>query len=217
MNRPAPTTPIDRPHKRPALASGRQHRYRRRCLLIALAAFSCTLALTGCGGSSKPSSASKAASSGSTAGLAFSRCMRSHGVPNFPDPNTPGGGFQVNVSGYHSSVSIGNSPGINQQSPAFRAANSACQKLLPAGGGARPGEQHPSAAAIAQARAAAKCMRAHGVPNFPDPGTFMPSNPPAIGTVDNINGAVFLIPGSIDLQAPAVQHAATVCMFPGGL
>ena len=143
--------------------------------------------------------------------------MRSHGVPNFPDPNVAGGGFQVQISGYHSSVSIGNIPGINQQSPAFRAANLACQKLLPAGGGAGPGQQHPSAAAMAQARAAAKCMRAHGVPNFPDPGTFMPSNPPAIGTVDNINGAVFLIPGSIDLQAPVVQHAATACKFPGGL
>jgi len=45
----------------------------------------------------------------------------------------------------------------------------------------------------------------------------MPSNPPAIGVVDNINGAVFLIPGSIDLQAPAVQQAATACKFPGGL
>jgi len=134
MNRPAPTTRIDRPQRRPALASGRQHRYRRRCLLIALAAFSCTLALAACGGSSKPSSASTGASSGSTAGLAFSRCMR-----------------------------------------------------------------------------------AHRVPNFPDPGTFMPSNPPAIGVVDNINGAVFLIPGSIDLQAPAVQQAATACKFPGGL
>ncbi|MGP0103687.1 MAG: hypothetical protein ACLPUT_18950 [Solirubrobacteraceae bacterium] len=106
--------------------------------------------------------------------------------------------------------------GINERSPAFLAAMSACQRLLP-GGAALPGLQHPSAAAMALARAAAKCMRAHGVPNFPDPGTFMPSNPPANTTVDNINGAVFLIPDSIDLQAPAVQHAATACQFPGGL
>jgi hypothetical protein len=173
------------------------------------------LVVAGCGGSSKPNSAGRSASSGGP-GLVFSRCMRSHGVPHFPDPNTPGGGFQVNVSGYHSSVSIGNIPGINQQSPAFRAANSACQNLLP-GGAPAPGQQHPTSAAVAQARAAAKCMRAHGVPNFPDPGRFMPSNPPAYGTVDNINGAVFLIPGSIDLQAPAVQQAATACQFPGGL
>jgi hypothetical protein len=142
--------------------------------------------------------------------------MRSHGVPNFPDPNVAGGGFQVQVSGYHTSVSIGNLPGINQQSPAFQAANSACQKLLP-GGGRPPGRQNPTATAMAQARTAAKCMRAHGVPNFPDPGTVMPSNPPAYGNVDNINGAVFLIPGSIDLRSPAVQQAVTACKFPGGL
>ena len=215
MNRPEPTTRIDRPQERPALASGRQHRYRRRCLLIVLAAFSFALALAACGGSSKPSSAGKGASSG-TAGLAFSRCMRSHGVPNFPDPNVAGGGFQVNVSGYHASVSIGDIPGINMRSPAFVAANLACQELLP-GGAAEPGQQHPSAAAMALARAAAKCMRSHGVPNFPDPGTFMPNTPPANTAVDNINGAVFLIPDSLDLQAPAVQHAATACKFPGGL
>ncbi len=186
-------------------------------LPIAVVVVSGVLLIAGCGGSSTPSSASKSSSSGSTSGLAFSRCMRSHRVPNFPDPNAAGGGFQVQVSGYHSAVSIGDVPGIDQQSPAFRAANSACQKLLPSGGGALPGAQHPSAAAMAQARAAATCMRAHGVPNFPDPGTFMPRNPPAIGTLDNINGAVFLIPGSIDLQAPAVQHAASACQFPGGI
>jgi len=174
------------------------------------------LVIAGCGSSGKPSSASKSASSSATPGLAFSRCMRSHGVPNFPDPNVAGGGYQVQVSGYHTSVSIGPIPGINQQSPAFLAAISTCQKLLP-GGSAAAGQQHPTAAAMALARAAAKCMRAHGVPNFPDPGTFMPGTPPANTALDNINGAVFLIPDSIDLQAPAVQHAATACKFPGGL
>lgn len=45
----------------------------------------------------------------------------------------------------------------------------------------------------------------------------MPSTPPANTAVDNINGAVFLIPDAIDLQAPAVQQAAKACKFPGGL
>ncbi len=189
----------------------------RHRLPIAVVVVCGELAIAGCGSSSKHTMASSSNNSAALPpGLAYSRCMRAHRVSHFPDPNV-GGGFQVNVSGYHTSVSIGDIPGINQQSPAFLAANSTCQNLLPAGGGARPGAQHPSAAAMEQARTAAKCMRAHGVPNFPDPGTVMPSNPPAIGTVDNINGAVFLIPGSIDLQAPAVQHAATVCQFPGGL
>ncbi len=45
----------------------------------------------------------------------------------------------------------------------------------------------------------------------------MPVNPPAYGNVDNINGAVFVIPRSINLQSPAVQQAASACQFPGGL
>jgi hypothetical protein len=44
-------------------------------------------------------------------------------------------------------------------------------------------------------------MRSHGVPNFPDPGTVMPSNPPANTDLLNTNGAVFLIPSAIDLRA----------------
>lgn len=62
-----------------------------------------------------------------------------------------------------------------------------------------------------------RCMRSHGVTQFPDPGTFMPVNPPAYGNVDNINGAVFVIPRSINLQSPAVQQTASACQFPGGL
>ncbi|MGH8326339.1 MAG: hypothetical protein ACRET2_06220 [Steroidobacteraceae bacterium] len=191
---------------------------------IALAALGSALALAACGGSSKATSPSKSPSNKPTSkysaaavdsGLAFSECMRSHRVPSFPDPNATSG-FQVQVSGYHSTVRQGPVPGVNEKSPAFSAAQIACQKLLP-GGAAAPGQQHASAAAMALARAAARCMRAHGVPNFPDPGTFMPSTPPADTALDNINGAVFLIPDSIDLQAPAVQHAVTACKFPGGL
>ena len=47
------------------------------------------------------------------------RCMRSHGVPNFPDPQFqtgPGGGLGVRIGG----------PGINPRSPAFQAAQKAC-------------------------------------------------------------------------------------------
>lgn len=113
--------------------------------------------------------------------------MRSHRVPNWPDPNATSA-VQVHVSGYHSCVSVGPIPGINEKSPAFPAAQNACLHLLP-GGAALPGQQHPTAAAVALARAAAKCMRAPRVSSFPDPGTLMPSTPPPKTTPDNINGA----------------------------
>ena len=50
-------------------------------------------------------------------GLEFARCMRSHGVPSFPDPRalSSSGGSQV--------VYL---PGINPQSPAFQAGAKAC-------------------------------------------------------------------------------------------
>jgi hypothetical protein len=54
--------------------------------------------------------------------LAFSRCMRSHGVDDFPDPKFEDGG----------GVTIGG-PGstFNPNSPAFRQAQETCQKLMP--------------------------------------------------------------------------------------
>jgi hypothetical protein len=55
-------------------------------------------------------------------GLLFSHCMRTHGVPNFPDPSTGPAVQQVmDLRGL----------GIDISRPAFQAANSACQKIVP--------------------------------------------------------------------------------------
>jgi hypothetical protein len=55
-------------------------------------------------------------------GLLISQCMRSHGVPNFPDPSTgPADEQVINLHGL----------GIDPSSPTFQAASSACQKLFP--------------------------------------------------------------------------------------
>jgi hypothetical protein len=87
-------------------------------------------------------------------GAQFASCMRKNGVPNFPDPSSSG------------NIGIGPSSGINPDSPNFKAAQQKCRKLLPNGG-------QPSPAQIAKAQQAAlnfsKCMRAHGVKDFPDP------------------------------------------------
>lgn len=57
--------------------------------------------------------------------LAFSACMRSHGEPNFPDPQFGSGG---NAS---IKISAGAGTGLDPQSPQFQAAQTACQKDLP--------------------------------------------------------------------------------------
>jgi hypothetical protein len=88
--------------------------------------------------------------------LAYSRCMRSHGVPNFPDPN-----------------SSGEIPKVSQQelsSPRFQAAEKACQNLLPAGTDDMfpPGEVQQLLIGMLRF---SHCMRSDGVPNWPDPRT----------------------------------------------
>ena len=190
----------------------------RRRLPISVVVVSGVLVIAGCGSSNKPSSASKSTLSSTTPGLAFSKCMRSHSVPNFPDPSA-NGPFQVQVGNYPHGTSVefsDNIPGINQQSPAYRAAFSACQKLLPVASPPQPGQQtHPSVAAMAQAQAWAKCMRAHGLSNWPDPTPIMPTgNPNAYEDELDINGVVVLIPKSDSIYAPAVKQAAGACNFP---
>jgi hypothetical protein len=75
--------------------------------------------------------------------------MRANGVPNFPDPG-PGG--------YSRSA-------INLQSPAVQSAMNACLRYLP-----QSGHSPPAPAGVRQEELLlANCMRANGVPNFPDP------------------------------------------------
>lgn len=70
--------------------------------------------------------------------LKFSACMRSHGVPNFPDPefHSGGGGVRVRIGGKGS--------GIDPNSPQFKAAQKTCQSDLPRPKGAGPGGGGPS-------------------------------------------------------------------------
>ncbi len=106
-----------------------------------------------CGGS--PSSTSDTGVSGQfQQNLAFAQCMRSHGLPDFPDPNANGQGF-------------GNQEDANQEqsNPHFGTAYSACRHLLPSAPSSH-GKVIPSNSQLVQF---AQCMRSHGVPNYPDP------------------------------------------------
>ena len=84
--------------------------------------------------------------------MKFAQCMRENGMTWFADPEPGQRGLRIAVP-----------PG--QDKTKVDAAMEACKKFMPNGG------EPPKldAAALEQARQMAKCMRANGVPNFPDP------------------------------------------------
>ncbi len=114
------------------------------------AAAGLALLAAACGGSPGTHAATPPASGP----LAFARCMRSNGVANYPDPTSSGlvkeSLQQLGVSGSR-----------------FQSASRACNHLLPNGGSG------PNPARVQQVKAQAlqfsRCVRTHGVPNFPDP------------------------------------------------
>jgi hypothetical protein len=189
--------------------------------LLAIAMLLIGVFVPGCGGSSTgtttaaaggattASSTSTAAHSGTTATtgggsgpLAFAKCMRANGVPNFPDPQ-PGGGTRFAIPA-----------GANPAAPAFREAQGKCQKLL---GGGLPGSGPPASAhTMAKLVRIAVCMRAHGISEFPDPRASMPAHidPGAYQVITNYDGAILLFPVTLGIGSPAYREALTACGAP---
>ena len=106
-------------------------------------------------------------SANSSSAVSFSRCMRSHGIPRYPDPS--GNGALPKTSTQRLGVS-------NAQ---FSAAQRTCQHLLPSTASFQRQTQQcmltgdcPQALVrhiLAAELEFARCMRSHGVPNWPDP------------------------------------------------
>jgi hypothetical protein len=135
---------------------------RRRAGILASAVSGVALLTAACGGSSTTSAGLPSLQTITAQALAYAKCMRSHGVPNFPDPTvqdtarSKGVGFNLAANG----------PGaIDTSSPVYRSANKACVKAT--------GFGHITQAQLQQGMNAllkfAECMRSHGITNFPDP------------------------------------------------
>ena len=145
-----------------------------------------------CSGSSSStgSGAAAAGAASSRPAIAWIQCVRSHGIPDFPGPDSSGQIPKV-VSGQQVGVS----------DAVFQAAQSACQNLWP---------YQAAPALTAQERRdylkAAACMRSHGFTNFPDP-TF------------SGGGVSFSIPSSIDTNSQPYARAKQACekLIPAGL
>jgi hypothetical protein len=176
-------------------------RHRRLRVGYALVAVSCAVALAGCGftgGSSEAASSGGPQSPAVTADfLKFSRCMRTHGVPNFPDPGSNG-------------IQLTPGSGVDPASPAFKAAQGECKNDLP-GGGPKGPPPAPSASDVRAALTWAQCIRKHGVPNFPDPSTKSSQE----GLF--FRGVAFPVGPGFNPQSPAFEQAQKSCgMGPSG-
>jgi hypothetical protein len=169
----------------------------RRAGLLAVALAVAGVLVAGCSGgpadpgvagaSSATASPSQSASvSGEAEALQYAACMRSHGVQDFPDPTVQNGsvGFSVTAG-----------DGVDQNSPQYQSARQACSSLR-GGGTANSGSGN-----LAKELKFARCMRSHGVPDFPDP---------------NKNGG-FSGTSTVNPSSPTFQKAQSTCMQLSGL
>lgn len=148
---------------------------------VGVVVFVCVaLVVAGCGGAGSPAVASVASSTTRSQGnsssssfppgtqgtkaLAFSRCMRSSGVPDYPDPNSSG------------NLPKGNAQTFGVSTSQFQAAEQVCGHLLPSSSASltqclMTGDCPRSVVqpAMEEGLKFARCMRTHGVTNWPDP------------------------------------------------
>jgi hypothetical protein len=121
----------------------------RRAGLVAAAMAGLALPIAACSGGSG-SGSGRLSGAGDTAyqkAVGFAQCMRSHGEPGFPDPDSHG------VFTFHGNPFAG-------------AAYKACRHQLPDGGQATVAQQQK---ALGQALKFAACVRSHGLPNSRTP------------------------------------------------
>ncbi len=149
--------------------------------------------LTGaCAGSSTPSGQSSSSSSRSARMLAFSRCMRSHGVPQFPAPN-PG----PNPPDFKLPPPASQGYGGVSGSQIWSAVRT-CHHLLPPGSSAwYPRAEIPRV--LCELREFARCMRSHGISHWPDP------------SFDSQGRLAFHGPGADLAPGSAADHARNQC------
>jgi hypothetical protein len=179
------STRFIRPHRRAGRRPARTAAAIIATAVLALLAAACSHSPSSTGSGRSPN-AGASANSQQNGMLAFSRCMRSHGVPDFPDPNSSGALPKSQLAQ------------LTASNPQFPAAHRVCGRLLPNGG-------QPTQAQVQQAwndmRNFARCMRSHGVPNWPDPAP----------TSQQDQRPFFHTPDSIDPNAPQITTRIRAC------
>lgn len=153
-------------------------------LVAALAGAGLLAAGCGSGGHHERAPGTRSTASVYQQAVAYAKCMRAHGDPAWPDPGSNGAFPNENGS-------------LDRKSPQYKKAAAACRTLEPAA--------PPAADFQAQYKRLLKysaCMRAHGMPAFPDP-------------VLEEHGVG--ISGNIDVKSPQYVRAHQACRSLGGL
>jgi len=171
---------------------------------VVLVTVACTVLLAAaCGGGSSPA-VSATGPARVQAALAYARCMRSHAVPDFPDPDSNGdfhlGDSQQGGGPRGSGSNSSSGQQANSVSSQEMTANQVCNHLLDVGPQMSAAQKQY---ALTQLVKYARCVRAHGVPNFPDPHT-------TGGGIGVPSGLGFDLSG-IDLHSPQYQTASHAC------
>jgi hypothetical protein len=126
-------------------SNGRNRRRRAEAGILA-AALAGIAVLTACGSGSPVGAGLGSGQTPYQQALAYARCMRTHGDPGFPDPNSQG--LFPHPAG-----------------PQYQSASRACGHLLPS----QPMTAAQKQGHVSQALKFSACIRFHGVPGFPDP------------------------------------------------
>ena len=152
----------------------------RRPAVLAAALAGTVLLVVACGGGSGAPLSSK--QTNYQKALAFSQCMRAHGEPGFPDPQ-PNGDLLIDGPKDHLNGALMNS------------ASKACQHLMPKSPPLTASQQQKL---VARTLKFVACMRAHGLPTFPDPKV-------------NSQGIEMQIPQGVAPNSAVFQNARQAC------
>jgi hypothetical protein len=126
--------------------------------------------------------------------VAYTQCMRSHGVPEYPDPDS---------SGQLQKIGSGQQVGVSDAR--FNTATSACQSLWPYQGLTASQQQQE----LTDMVKFAQCMRSHGVPTLPDP----------VATDGQVKFVISVSKTGINPESPQVQAKLQQCLhvLPAGM
>lgn len=159
---------------------------RTAAAIIATAALA--LLAAACGGSPSSTDSGGSSNAGRSAnsqiGINYANCMRSNGVPKYPDPNSGN-----ELANGLPKVTVQQ---LEVSSSQYQAAQDACAHLLPNSGQQTQTQSQQDLTAM---RRYAQCMRSHGVPTWPDPAYF-----PAAGWGFNLANVQGFDPNSTQID-----------------